>query len=260
MGEQWNKISARVKKRAAAVAALIAASAALCAGILLPAKNDDAPRAPETPPAIVQVAEEAPQAVLPDDPEETAQERKRRQRQALRKRAFSAVWAVVSFCMTAAVRILTFLLTALVTKLFGLPVATLAAFFGDVLVTFLAMLLLFSWVFHRLFPDKKLREFLTLKNLLLMLTGSVALSLLRLLLRRIGGVPGAALAILESLLTISLFAGTFLLLYRTGVSRGETAKKLTKKLLLSRPVKIAFAALVLTSILSACIRVYASVR
>lgn len=247
------KMEGRLKRRAAAALAATLAALAFGASLLLPARIKAEQPPPPPPPAVVQMADAPCDAPLPG-PDAAADRTHSQRRRRTLAAARSTCQVIGSFLITAAVRLLTFLLSALAARLLGAPIATLLAFLGDVLVVFLLMALLFAWLFKRLFPDRRLRDLLTGRNLLWMLAGSVLISAVRALLPRLGGEANAVCAVAEAVLSVLLFAGVWLLLYCRDDPNGARARRSARGLLRSRPVAAAFLLLAAGSALTAYLR------
>lgn len=121
----------------------------------------------------------------------------------------SALLGLVSFLATAGIQLL------------GAAAAGLTAAAGGVigvlvqfLVAFSVMMLLFGIAFKRLYPERKLKELYTLKNIGLMLGGSLVITVVNVLSAAYLPISAIHMAFLQSLASIAVYAGAWYLVFR----------------------------------------------
>ena len=158
--------------RKATVIALAAAVALLVRGGM--ANRQASQPADSIPPAIVCALPEPMGATVPAA-EEPASRKERRS--ALLQSILTAVTTLLSFVLPLILRLLTLTGKALFTPLLSPAAAAMAAIAGDSIATFLLMVSMFSLLYKLTYPDRSLRSFFTLRNLLIMLTASAAVTL-----------------------------------------------------------------------------------
>lgn len=213
-------------KAAGAVTSLAAAAAvlfSLTAPTLLP--EDRTADMPADRPAVVVMTQREEEGQT--EPAVTDEDR-RRTRAPARKTLLSALLAVGKAVLpllgTLAARTLTLLFSSAFARITGKPVSSLLGFLGDVLVTFVTMLLLFGWLYKSLYPERSLRSFYTWKNLAVMLAASVLISLARVLCGLLPEKAYAVSVILDALATVLVFAAAWRFLF-------------TRKGLIGRPLR-----------------------
>ena len=158
--------------RKATVIALAAAVALLVRGGI--ADRQASQLADNIPPAIVcALPEPADANVLSAEEPASRKERK----SSLLQNILRVVTTLLSFVLPLILRVLTLAGKALFTPLLSPAAAAMAALAGDSLATFLLMVSMFSLLFKLTYPEKSLREFFTLRNLLMMLTAAAAVTL-----------------------------------------------------------------------------------
>ena len=176
-------------------------------------------------------------------------------REQRKKNAAATVWTLftgaVSFVFTIILQFLGFMLSALLSKLTLGPIGGILGFFADVLLNFVLLCVLFAILYKRLFPERKLKELFTLKNLGWILLGSVLLSALRVGASLI--VPQYAVwgAIAQCMLSMTVIVFVW---YKAFKQTGYFGSQI-KKALFSKTGAVAFLSLALGSVAFALIKV-----
>lgn len=146
--------------------------------------------------------------VLDDEEEErnsakAKKEKQTKQKKSQRENVFSAVGL---FLLSLLVKTVSMLLTGAFSKLAGTPIGSMGGFFCDCLTNFFVVAALLGCLFKRLYPERRLRELFTLRNLCWMGGSAVVFSLMRLVMTFVGGRWALLGMVVEGALILAAFA------------------------------------------------------
>ncbi len=242
------------KKRAGAAAAAL--SAAAVAGALAASSIGAPESGAQTPvygaslpgmaaPAAVWETEAA-----PANPDEAHRARRRKAAKAVAAAAKGVGALVFSLLAQGA----SLLLRGLWSVLFGGPLAGLLGFLCETLAIFALLLIVFLLLFKALFPNKKCKDFLTLRNLLLLLAASFALAGVRRIAFARNLTLAVAAALLRALLSLGCVGGALCWCF----SKEGVGARALRRACKSRAGKGALCALIALILASAAVRALAA--
>ncbi len=159
--------------RKVVVLALVAAAALFVHSGTL--NRQASPPVDNIPPAIVYTLPEPADTNVRAATDESAVRKERRS--ILPLKILRAAVTLLSFAVPLILRALTMVGAAILTPLLSPAAAAIAALASDSIATFLLMVSMFSLLYKLTYPGSSLRGFFTLRNILIMLTASAAVTL-----------------------------------------------------------------------------------
>ena len=230
-GSRLRSAAGHVKTAAVSAAAAAAVTAALVSP--QPDAPDENPYASALNPAPIVFTVNANGDTVPDDGADEEKKRSPRAFTAFIQKALPAFKSIAGFTAAAALHFLSFLLTSFLTALTGGVGAGLIGFLGDLLVSFILLFAVLSWLFKKLYPGRSLKELWTIKNLGLLLCFSAAIALAKRLILLLPTEQRALAVVIETVAKLLLVSYCTL----TVLVRRGGRKTFVGKALRSRPVR-----------------------
>lgn len=237
-------------------AVTVAATAAVAAALAVPIETEltaPAREAGNNLPAIVFTVTNNGKTVLADDDEE-----KKRPAARAPESIPSKIWQVfksgAGLIATLALQFASFFLTSVFTALTGGKAAGLLGFLGEALAGFALLLIIISWLYKKLFPNRKLSALWTIKNLAITFAFAVVIAVGKRLLAFLPEQRYAVIAVVaEAVLRLGL---TGICAMRVLACRGEK-KTLLSRAAASLPVRRAALCFTLFTAISCAVRLIA---